>query len=200
MSSLPRCLLLVGDVQVQLELAHRDFIVLCQFCLSYSIPFARLARSFFIRYFQLFPPIFFREKVLETLCFTISKLTSKLNLNYSNISDIIKFPHFDLSVVNVAGKTNLNQILNLFLSVVLNLYFTCFFFSRYLTKSMTENFLRAISQGSSDEKLGKLFLAYVSQIEPEVEGKLPDENLFLVWLRSPAKFQGKLNFLTSRLD
>jgi len=189
----------VGDVQVQLELAHRDFIVLCQFCLSYSIPFAKLSRSLFIRYSQLFPPIFFREKVLETLCFAVSKLTGKLNLNYSNISDIIKFPHFDLSVVNVAGKTSLNQILNLFLSVLLNLYFTCFFFSRYLTKSTIENYLRAISDENSDDKLGKLFLAYILQIEPEVEGKLSEENLFLVWLRSPAKFQGKLNFLTSTL-
>lgn len=181
-------------------MVQRDFIILCQFCLSYTVPFANIAREYFITYFQLFPPIFFKESVIETLCFAISVTTKKLNLNYSNISESVKFPYYDQSIVNVAGKIPLSRILNLILSVLTNLYFTAYFLSRYLTRSTIENYIKSISNEISSDSIGKQFIAYLSQIEPELDSKeRAKDNLFLEWIKQPKKFSKNISFHSSKV-
>ena len=189
----------LSDITTQQELAHRDFIVLCQFCLSSCTPFAYTSRSYLIQYMKLFPPVFFKESVLETLAFAIDRLTSKLNLNYSNISETIEFPYYSQSILAVSSKDDLKSLLNLMVSVLTNLYFVAYIMSRYLTKSVVENFLKAVRESYSDESLGKQFLSYISQIEPELKKNPANTNYFLVWLKETRKFYGKLDFDKTRL-
>lgn len=175
-------------------------IVLCQFCLSNVGEFATLSRQFLVQYVKYFPPIFFKESVLETLSFSIDILIQKLNLNYTNISEYLNFPYYNQSLLTESGKLALNQMLNFQLSVLSNLYFYAFAMNRYLTKSITENYLKSTKDYYETENLGKLFVAYLVQNEPEMiqeETKFPP-NLFLMWMSEPKKFHEKLKFSQSK--
>jgi hypothetical protein len=187
-----------ADLQIQQELAHRDFIILVQFTLSACTPFVETSRSYLIYYLKLFPPVFFKEGVLETLSFCIDKLINKLSLNYSNISEHIPFPYFNQTIMAMSSKEGLNQALNLIVSVLTNLYFSAFVMSRYLTKSIVENYLKSSKDYYADESLGKVYLSYISQLEPELKDATPNANYFLIWLKNIRGFDDQLKFEQKR--
>jgi hypothetical protein len=164
-------------------------------------PFALMCRHYLDQYVKYFPPIFFKEKVIETLSFSIDRLTQKLNVNYSNISEYLAFPYYNKGLLNESGKITLNKMLYLMLSVLSNLYFLAFTMNRYLTKSIIENFLKSTKDYYETENLGKQYIAHLAQIEPELmqeESKFPP-NLFLVWMKEPKKFHEKIKFQNSTI-
>lgn len=184
-------------MKLQTELAQRDFIVLCQFSLSHCTPFARLARKYLVQTFKLFPPIFFKEKVLLTLSFTIDFLMKKLNINYSNMSEVIKFPFYNQEIMGIYLKSELSKALAHILSVATNLYFLAFTHSRYLAKSGIENFLRTASNSNSSsdsQSIAKQYFSLLYQIEPELKNPLEVPNYFLTWLKDIQGFHKSMSF------
>lgn len=190
----------LGDIQRQLEMAHRDFIVLIQFSMSNVAPFAHMCRKYIAKYVEYFPPIFFKERVIETLAFSINCLTNKLNLSYSNISEFVAFPHYNQEILTDNAKIPLNQQLMTMLSALTNLYFQAFVMSRYLTKSIVDNYLKSAKDYYVNAHVGKQYLAYLIQIEPELDNPVTktQPNYFLIWMEEPKKYHEKLEFKQSR--
>ena len=183
-------------------MAHRDFIVLIQFSMNNIAPFAHMCRKYITKYVDYFPPIFFKGRVIETLAFGINCLSKKLNLNYSNISEFVSFPHFNQDILTDNAKVSLNQQLMIMLSALSNLYFQAFIISRYLTKSIVDNYMKSSKDYYVDVHIGKQYLSYLTQIEPELDKPQTKSqpNYFLLWMEDPKMFEHQMKFKQSSRD
>jgi hypothetical protein len=183
-------------------MAHRDFIVLIQFSMSNIAPFAHMCRKYITKYVDYFPPIFFKGRVIESLAFGINCLSKKLNLNYSNISEFVSFPHFNQDILTDNAKVSLNQQLMIMLSALSNLYFQAFIISRYLTKSIVDNYMKSSKDYYADAHIGKQYLSYLTQIEPELDKPQTSSqpNYFLLWMEDPKMFEHRMKFKQSSRD
>lgn len=186
---------------MKLGIARQDFIVISQFACCETESFSKICVKLLQLYTTIFPPIFFKRRVVETVKAIITHLWNKLSSEYSLATEILSVPFIPQNTRLPSNSEKIKKRLSIILSAIVRLYLRARAINVFITKTaISFTVQKSLKNNSNSQDFGLQFIIMLGQVDPKYNKIETSRDKFMtLWMKDKKEFDEKLDIDSSKI-